>query len=117
MGLLRALSATQRRASMAPRTARPAAFSAGASLAACPAPSPRRRPLPRARASLPEQLTLVRPRPFEKAIAFFHFALTFCGHGFQPFYFGVARAFECLEEGIAQTADIFFLLAFVLHRL
>merc|ERR1719460_806697 len=57
---LHALSATQRPASTVPRTARQTASSAGASQAACPAPSLHRTPLRLALASLPASLTHAR---------------------------------------------------------
>ena len=53
-------SATQRQVSMAPIIAKLAAFLAGASLVACPAPNLRRRPLPCALVSQAEQLSHVR---------------------------------------------------------
>merc|ERR1712127_1119200 len=60
-----ALSAMLQQVSMAPRTARLTASSAGASLAACPALSQRRRPLPHALDSKQAQPRLARPLQFE----------------------------------------------------
>merc|ERR1711865_1063360 len=56
----RALSAMRRLASTARRTAKPTACLAGASLAACPAPCPHRRPSPPARVSPLQPLILVK---------------------------------------------------------
>merc|ERR1712166_445425 len=80
-------SATQRQASTAPRTARLTASSAGASLVACPAPYPHRRPLPHARVSLPDQLPLASLSQFEKEYTT-HFLCTFADPvDFQHFFF------------------------------
>merc|ERR1719321_1829314 len=60
-----ALSATQRQANMAPSIAKLTVFLAGASLVACHARSPRRRPWRSARASPQQRLTLAKISQFE----------------------------------------------------
>merc|ERR1712093_751832 len=76
----RALSAMRPQASTARRTAKPIAFLAGASLAACPAPSPHRRPSPLALVSPLRSQTLVNRKqvswqPFEREIISFQYCL------------------------------------------
>merc|ERR1711865_316657 len=66
-----ALSATLQPVSMAPRTARLTASSAGASLAASPALCQRRRPLPHAVDSQLQQPRLVRLLQFEVTLSLF----------------------------------------------